>query len=46
MSRKRPRRLTACHARRLERAAYGFLCAVSFAGAATILTVWATLAFA
>lgn len=46
MASRRPRRLTARQARHLERFAYGFLCAVSVAGASAVLTAWATLAFA
>lgn len=46
MSRHRVRRLTARQARRLERFAYAFLCAVSVAGAAAVLGVWASFAFA
>lgn len=46
MSRKLSRRDLARRARRLERVAYGFLCAVSVAGAAGVLTVWASFAFA
>lgn len=46
MSRNRTRRQIARQAQCLERVAYGFLCAVSVAGGAAVLTVWASFAFA